>query len=152
MPRVTGAALVVVALTVSASVAIVVSNSAWATPSVTCHKLGGKATGKFHLKQCTPRMPERTLTGPGNDLATVGGPTTDTWTWNDGATTVVSLTVVRGGTCPAGYSAWTDTGTVIGGTSTNTQVGDSIAIAVCKKNPNRFGRRLQLAAGSSALL
>ncbi len=155
MRRLVLATTVALALSVSASVAtVVVANPAWASSSVTCHKLGGHAIGalKFHLKKCTPPNAETTLTGLGTDLTTVGGPTPLTWTWNGGATTIVSLTVARGGVCMAGTTAFTDTGTVTGGTSAYTVIGDSISMVVCKKNVNPYAGRLRLAAGSMALL
>ncbi|HXQ75149.1 MAG TPA: hypothetical protein VN791_01540 [Acidimicrobiales bacterium] len=156
MRRVVLAAAVVAALSVSASVAtVVVSAPAWAGSAVTCKKLQGSATGayKFHLKKCTPPNTETTLTGRGTDLTTVGGPTTDTWKWNGGATTIVSLTVVpTAGICSAGYTGYTDTGTVTGGSSTYTQTNDTVSMLVCKKSATPYKDELRLAAASTASL
>jgi len=149
------AATVVVALSGPVSLVTVgVSTPAWANSTVTCNKLYGYASGayKFSLRKCAPKMTEKALSGYGTSLTKVGGPTTYTWTWNGGGTTVVSLTVVRVGTCPAGYTAYTDTGTVTGGTSNYTQVGDSIQMNVCRRIAPVYMGGLRLATGSPALL
>jgi len=141
----------VVAVSVPASVATVVgSTPAWATSSVTCGKFKGIASGayKFYVESCTPPGAEKTLSGRGTDLTKVGGPTTDTWKWSDGATTIVSLTVVRSGTCPKGFTAYADTGTVTGGTSAYIPLGDTVQMSACEKYrpPHMYG--LRLATGS----
>jgi hypothetical protein len=149
------AATVVVALSGPASIATVGVSAASATTStVSCNKLYGYASGayKFSLRKCAPKSTEKALTGYGTTLTKVGGPTTYTWTWNGGGTTVVSLTVVNTGTCPAGYTPYTDTGAVTGGTSKFTQVGDSIQMSVCRRNAPVYMGGLRLAAGSAALL
>ena len=155
MHRAILAASVVVALSVAASVAtVVVSAPAWAGSGVTCKKLEGYASGthKFHVKKCTPPNAE-TLTGLGTDLTAVGGPTTYTWKWNDGATTIVSLTVApTAGICSAGYSGYTDTGTVTGGSSAYTQVNDAVSMVVCKKSAAPYKDELRLPGGTMASL
>ncbi len=155
MRRLIRAATVVLALSGPASIATVAgSTPAWASSTVTCTKLYGYASGsyKFSLRKCTPRTTEKNLAGFGTTLTRVGGPTTYTWTWNGGATTIVSLTVVQMGTCPPGYTAYTDTGSVTGGTSTLTQVGDSIQMNVCRRNAPQYMGGLRLATGTVALL
>ncbi len=155
MRRLMMTATMVVALTLPATVATVaVSTPAWAA-GVTCHKLMGYAfTGhKFMLKKCTPPNAEKTLSGLGTDLTTVGGPTIDTWKWNGGATTIVSLTVAQTvGVCPAGYAGYTDSGTVTAGTSGYTMAGDSVSMVVCKKSANPYRYELRLAGGTMASL
>lgn len=149
MRRIILATAMTVVMAVSASVAtFVMTNPAWANSSITCHKLTGEVSGgsKFHLQMCRPASSERTLSGAGIQLTRVGGPTTYTWKWNDGATTVVSLTVVQSGTCPKGYIAYTDTGMVTGGTSA--QTGDAIQMDVCKLNSARYMYELRLPVGS----
>lgn len=156
MRRVFLAAGVVVSLSMSASVAAVIAPApAWAGSSLTCKTLTGYTTGshKFHLKKCMPPNTEKTLTGLGIDLTTVGGPITDTWKWNGGATTIVSLTVApTAGVCGAGYTGYTDTGTVIGGTSTYTNVNDMVSIVLCKKSAMPYRYELRLARGTTASL
>ncbi len=156
MRRMISAATVAVALTASASVAtVVVSTPAWAGSSAACKKLEGYASGshKFQLKKCMPPNAEKTLTGVGAELTTVGGPTTYTWRWNDRATTVVSLSVARtAGVCGSGYSGYTDTGTVTGGSSTYTHVNDVVSMLVCKKSAAPYKNELRLAAASMASL
>jgi hypothetical protein len=145
----------VVAISVPASVAsVVVSTPAWASSSVTCSKFKGVASGAytFYVKNCTPVGAEKTLSGKGTNLTKVGGPTTYTWKWNGGATTIVSLTVVHSGTCPSGFTGYTDTGTVTGGTSTYTASGDTVQIDVCKKYGPPHMYQLLPAAGSVVLL
>jgi len=143
------------ALSVPASVAsLFASTPVGAASGVSCTKLYGYASGsyKFDLRKCTPPMAEKALTGFGTQLTRVGGPTTYTWTWNGGGTTTVSLSVVQAGTCPAGYTAYTDTGTVTGGTSTYTQPGDAIQMSVCRRIAAKYMGGLRLAAGSSSSL
>jgi hypothetical protein len=155
MRRFIVAGTVAIALSVPAMVAtVVVSGPAWAA-GVTCKKLSGYAltTHKFKLQKCTPSNAEKSLSGRGSNLTTVGGPTTDTWKWNGGATTVVSLTVAHTvGICPAGYSGYTDTGSVTGGSSTYTTVGDPVSMVVCKKGGAPYKDEIRLAAGTTASL
>jgi len=106
---------------------------------------------KFDLKRCTPTSVDEVLRGLGADLVRVGGPISHSWEWNDGDTTTVSITVVQAGTCPAGSTAYTVTGTVTGGTSTYTQPGDAIHLAVCRRTAP-YMYQVRLASGSSALL
>ncbi len=149
MRRVIGAAIVAIALAVPVSVTT--SSPAWASSSVTCGKLYGYATAyQFHLAMCMPQA--KILSGFGRDLTTARGPTKYTWTWHEGTTTVVSLTDVKAGTCPTGYGAYTDTGTVTGGTSTYTQVGDSIQLIACRRKAPVYMGALRLASGTMASL
>jgi hypothetical protein len=80
------------------------------------------------------------LTGPRVDLTTPGANTPYAFTWLPvGKTTTVNLSVVAGGAfCPAGWTAYTDTGMVTGGTAppTYTVVNDAITIDVCQNNNN----------------
>jgi hypothetical protein len=154
MRRLTMAVAGIVALSIPVSVAtIAVSTPAWATSSVSCTALksGGDT---FFLHSCTPlTAAEKTLSGAARDLTKVGGPTTYHWKWNGGATTVVSLSVVRAsGPCPKGYIGYADTGTVTGGTATSTQVGDSILMHVCEKGAPPHMYALRLPVGSVASL
>jgi hypothetical protein len=155
MRRLILAATIAAALLLPASVGtVVVSTPAWASASVTCNTLYGYADSsyKFTLRKCTPRTAEKSLSGFGTVLTRVGGPNTYTWKWNGGATTIVSLSVVQTGTCPAGYTAYTDTGTVSGGTSTYTQTGDSIQLNLCKRRAPKYMDAVRLAPGSMASL
>ncbi len=155
MRRLIVAGTVAIALSVPAMVVTVaVSSPAWAS-GVSCKKLTGYAVSanKFKLQKCTPANPEKTLSGRATNLTTVGGPTTDTWKWNGGKTTVVSLSVaLTAGVCGAGYTGYTDTGTVTGGTSTYTTVGDPVSMVVCAKSANPYKGNLHLAAGTMASL
>jgi hypothetical protein len=154
MRRLVVAATMAVALAVGGSAAtLVTSTAAWANSSVSCGKLTGYSRGayKFQLKRCTPTSAERTLSGLGADLVRVGGPISHSWEWNGGATTIVSVTVVQSGTCPAGYTAYSVTGTVTGGTSTYTHVGDSIQMSVCRRG-SRYMYQVRLATGSTVSL
>jgi hypothetical protein len=66
---------------------------------------------------------------------------------------VVSLSVaLTAGVCGAGYTGYTDTGSVTGGTSTYTTVGDPVSMVVCKKSANPYKDDLRLAAGTMASL
>ncbi len=141
----------VFAVSVPASAAaVVVSSPAWAVSSVSCTGFKGVASGayKFYVTNCTPVGAEKTLSGKGTDLTKVGGPRTYRWTWNGGATTIVSLTVVRSGKCPKGFTAYTDTGTVTGGTTGYTPLGDSVQMSVCEKFRPPHMYELRLATGS----
>jgi hypothetical protein len=155
MRRLILAGTVAVALSVPATVAtVVVSGPAWAV-GVSCKNLTGYAVGahKFKIQKCTPANAEKTLSGRGTNLTTVGGPTTDSWKWNGGKTTVVSLSVaLTAGVCGAGYTGYTDTGTVTGGTSTYTTLGDPVSLVVCAKSANPYKGNLHLAAGTMATL
>ena len=51
-----------------------------------------------------------------------------------------------------GYGAYTDTGTVTGGTSPYTQVGDSIQLIACRRKAPVYMGALRLASDTTASL
>jgi hypothetical protein len=109
------------------------SSTAFAASSVSCKALKGTiSSGVITGKGCTPKDKlNKTFTGSTTALA--GG--TGTLTWSPSAKTTIIHTTVSGGTsqglCGKGYIEYDATGTVTGGTSTYTHVGDVVSGKAC---------------------
>ncbi len=95
--------------------------------SVQCAKLTGKASGTMTISKCTPKL-------AANRSATSAA-SGSTLTWKgSGQTTVESLNATSSpgqGGCPAGSVEQDISGSVTGGTSTYTAVGDAVAAQTC---------------------
>lgn len=98
--------------------------------TIQCARLTGTLTGTMALSMCTPMAPMN------RHAHLVAG--SDTFTWSpSGETTIVSLTATSPGQggCRAGRVEYDISGTVTGGTSTYTAVGDLVSARACM-NPN----------------
>lgn len=102
-----------------------------APTGVTCTKLSGKVSGTLTLKTCTPGpKTAKSATAPGS-LLTSGG--TLTWATGGRTTTVTVVATSPGqGACKKGGVEHDVTGTVTGGTSTITGIGDGVVIHACQ--------------------
>jgi hypothetical protein len=139
------------ALAVPTSVAVVGSSApAWAASSITCTSVKGTISGSVTISKCSPetkaqKKTDKSASAPSVSLATGG---TLTWT-TSGLTTVTSLTVTSPGqgACPAKSTEEDATGTVTGGTSDLTHVGDTVSVKACLK-----GSKISLLKGTTAAL
>ncbi len=95
--------------------------------SVECAKLTGKATGTMTISKCTPKLAA--------DKRATSAAFGSTLTWKgSGQTTVESLNATSSpgqGACPAGSLEEDISGSVTGGTSTSSAVGDAVAAQTC---------------------
>ncbi|MGO8870610.1 MAG: hypothetical protein ACLQPH_04270, partial [Acidimicrobiales bacterium] len=112
-----------------------------AVDSVTCAKVTGTLSSSFEVvvtfSKCSP-------TGKGDKSATIEGPATAlsgtiTWT-SSGWTTVTSLTfaTTSPGRCTPGSTEYDVSGSVIGGTSPITKVGDPVSLPTCVSPTDRI--------------
>ncbi len=118
-----------------------------ARPSVRCAaEVGQGSTTVF--KSCTPSsVINGSTTGPGPLLGRGG-----TFTWSSsGRTTVLSVksTDLGKGQCPTGYTEYSSTGLVSGGTSTDTKIYDPVSVRECQSNTTKATRLL---SGTTASL
>ena len=95
--------------------------------SVLCAKVTGSATGTMTLSKCTPKT-------AGDKTATAAA-FGSTWTWKASRqTTVASLDAPSSpgqGACGSGQTEEDVSGSVTGGTSTYTAVGDAVTAQIC---------------------
>jgi hypothetical protein len=125
------AALAATSLALPTAVAFGVTSSASASSSVTCKKVSGVITGTITIKSCKPKnAADKTLSGNAGLLA--GGGTL-TWAPSGDTTVVSSITTTSPGqgACKTGSTEFDSTGTVTGGTSTYTIVGDTLSSRTC---------------------
>ncbi len=118
-----------------------------ATSSVRCAtEVGQGSTTVF--RSCTPASAiNGSTTGPGPLLGTGG-----TFTWgSSGRTSVLSVISTNLGKdqCPTGYTEYSSTGDVSGGTSTYTELYDPVSVYECQNNATKVTRLL---AGTTASL
>jgi len=112
---------------------------AGAASGTTCAKVKGNATGNITISKCTfvsgKDKTNKSLSGATTSLAAGG-----TLTWSpSGQTTTIgppSFTAVGQGGCKANNTEYDASGTVIGGSSTHTQNGDTFSARVCVNNKN----------------
>jgi hypothetical protein len=140
------------ALAIPASVAIggLASPAGAAGSTVHCGKIKGSATGTITLKKCTPKStPNKSASFQASALETGAG--TITWSTSNQTTLVHNIVdhAVSPNACPAGSDEYTATGSVSGGTSTYTKVGDVFSATVCVKTKNLTIKNLP---GTSAAL
>jgi hypothetical protein len=130
--------LVVVAVaTVAVPTSIAVAAlapQAGAAVSLTCAKLTGTTNGPVSASKCSVSKKDRklfkTLTAPSAISLATGG--TLTWSSSGETVTIGSPTLNSGsGGCPPKDTEEIATGTVIGGTSTVTNAGDTFRADVC---------------------
>ena len=107
-----------------------VSKSVTITAAVACKKLAGKITSSITFSKCSPSSStNKSMKGQGSILGSNG-----TFTWSkSGQTTIVQTkeTSPGRGACPAGNTEEDISGSVTGGSSTYTQVGDQVEIRFC---------------------
>lgn len=120
------------ALAVPASLVAIGSTApAGAASSVSCKKLTGSATGTFTISKCSPKSKtNKTASGTSANLATGGG--TITWSPSNGTTTVtVTFNQATTNGCKKGSTEYDVQGSVTGGNSTYTKVGDAVSGRAC---------------------
>ena len=133
MRRLVISASAVLALSIPVGVTTVVvgpSTPAWAGPGVVCKEIAGNAISTVTISRCTPRKRGNTSATGVATVLTTGG----TMTWRkSGQTTVTSLSVTSPGqgVCLKGYTESIAAGSVIGGNSTYTHVGDPVSVSAC---------------------
>jgi hypothetical protein len=137
------------AISIPTSVAVVgISTPAFAATKVSCASLSGTATGKVTVGKCSPKAKTNvSVSGASSSLLTGG---TITWA-PSGQTSVIQLTVKspgKGG-CAKGNTEEDASGSVTGGSSTYTHIGDAVAIKACFA---KKGGKLSLVKGSTAHL
>ncbi len=153
MRRIIIAIAATAALAVPTSVAVVGGSApAFAASSITCGSVKGTITGSVAISKCLPltkaqKKTDKSASAPAASLATGG---TLTWT-SSGLTTVTSLSVASPGqgVCAAGSSEYDASGTVTGGNSDITHVGDTVSVKACVKSK---GGKISLAPGTRASL
>ena len=113
--------------------AVGLGGPASAASGVSCKTIKGTITTTITITACTPKVPkgaDASASAPASSLATGG-----TLTWSkSGQTTVVALTVSGGtsqGGCAKKWIEYDANGTVTGGNSTYTQVGDVVSARAC---------------------
>jgi len=124
------AALAMVAVPVGVAT-VTLAPAANATSSITCAKLGGSISGTITIKKCSPKNKlYKSLSGTATLLAGGGA-----LTWAPGGQTTIvsapSTTSPGQGACKKGNAEYISTGTVTGGTSTYTHVGDTFHSETC---------------------
>ncbi len=129
------AALAMMAVPVGIT-AVSLAPTANAGSSITCAKLSGTITGTITIKKCSPKNNSyKSLSGTATQLASGGK-----LTWAPGGqTTIVSEPSVSSpgqGACKPNNTEYISTGTVTGGTSTYTHVGDTFHSTDCVSNKN----------------
>ena len=143
MRRVLVRAVVAVTLALPASVLALTAGvpAADAHSSLTCGTVKGRATGEMTVKKCAlssavNKKAYKELAGFSGTVESGG-----TLTWKPaGTTTIISATTMSKGPaalCPAKTSALRFVGTVTGGTSAVTHVGDTFAMTICT-HANKF--------------
>ncbi len=93
---------------------------------VVCRKVAGRAGGSITVSKCTPTSK--------SDTSATLDPTGTFFTWTpSGQTTTISVTPspVGQGSCPKNKVEWDYSGTVTGGTSTYSTVGDAVSGITC---------------------
>ncbi len=117
--------------------------------TITCGKLSGSVTTGYNfaitLSKCSPASKgNRSASG-----SALGGGYTFTWS-TSGQTTIDSLSLAPApaGACAKGGSEFDITGTVTGGTSTYTQVGDPVSVRVCLSKSGK----VSLVSGTTAIV
>jgi hypothetical protein len=138
MRRLLLASVVSMGLIIPAVVSVGIASPAWASSGVSCGKVKGTLSGSFVVSKCSPtsktlKKADKQASAPTSSLTNESGGTL-TWS-NSGQTTSVDIThttVITPGACPKGLEA-DSTGTVTGGTSTYTQIGDTVSVHLCVK-------------------
>jgi len=102
--------------------------------SVQCAKLKGSATGTMTISKCTPKV-----AGNKNATSTAFGSTV---TWKTSRQTTVeslnALTSPGQGACAAGSTEEDVSGSVSGGTSSYTAVGDTVSAQICVSSSGKL--------------
>ena len=134
MRRLFLAAVAVAAVTIPVTVVTSgIGTPAWAaTSSVTCKTLTGTVAGNVTFSKCTPKS--KTNKSASAPSASLEGETGGTLTWTkSGQTTVIKVSTKSPGQggCSTGSTEYDATGTVTGGTSTYTHVGDVVSARLC---------------------
>jgi hypothetical protein len=129
------AALAMMAVPVGVAT-VTLAPAANAGSSITCGKLSGTITGTITIKKCSPKNKSyKSLSGTATLLAGGGA-----LTWAPGGqTTIVSAPSTSSpgqGACKTGNTEYISTGTVTGGTSTYTHVGDTFHSETCVTTKN----------------
>lgn len=129
------AALAMMAVPVGIT-AVTLAPAANAGSSISCAKLSGTITGTVTIKKCSPKNKSyKSVSGLATQLASGG-----TLTWAPGGQTTVvsepSTTSPGQGACKPKNTEYISTGTVIGGTSAYTHVGDTFHSETCVSNKN----------------
>ena len=126
------------------------ASPASASALVTCSQLKGSSKGTLEFLRCSVPRPDRkaykSLTGVASDMVPGG---TFTWKPSGQKVTVTAIgTSIPNGTCPMKNLLLVVKvlGTVTGGTSAITKVGESFSATVCETVQGRF----QLARGTVA--
>ena len=114
--------------------------------SIGCAKLSGTITGTVTIKKCSPKNKlYKSLSGTATQLASGGK-----LTWAPGGqTTIVSAPSTSSpgqGACKKNNTEYISSGTVTGGTSAYTHVGDTFHSMTCVSNKNG---KIALLKGSS---
>jgi len=135
------------------SIAVVaIAPLAGAASGTTCSKASGNASSTITLKKCSfatgKDKTNKSLSGQTTSLASGG-----TLTWSpSGQTTIIgppSFTSVGQGGCKTNNTEYDASGTVVGGTSTHTQAGDTFSARVCLNNKNN---KISLVKGTVVVL
>ncbi len=129
------AALAMMAVPVGVATVTLVP-AANAASSISCGKLSGTVTGTITIKKCSPKNKSyKSLSGTATLLAGGGA-----LTWSPGGQTTIvsapSTTSPGQGACKKNNTEYISTGTVTGGTSTYTHVGDTFHSETCVSTTN----------------
>jgi len=119
--------------------AVAIAPVAGAASGTTCSKVSGNAASTITLKKCNfvtgKDKTNKSLSGQATSLAGGG-----TLTWSpSGQTTTIgppSFTAEGQGACKKNNTEYVASGTVVGGSSTHTQAGDTFSAQVCLNNKN----------------
>jgi hypothetical protein len=134
MRRVLLAAVAVATVAIPTTVAVAgITTPAWASSSVTCKVVKGSVSSNtITFSKCSPKS--KTNKSASAAASSLQGEAGGTLTWTKSAQTTViqvSTTSPGQGGCPKGSTEYDATGSVTGGTSTYTHVGDAVSSRLC---------------------
>jgi len=130
------------ALSIPTAVAVAGSSApAWAASGITCSSAKGTASSTLTIGKCSPetkaqKKTDKSASAPAVSLATGG-----TLTWSSsGLTTIFSVTVTSPGQggCKPKNTEEDANGTVTGGTSDLTHVGDTVSGRACVSSKGKI--------------